>query len=164
MYDAVIILPQALIASGHDDLAEEIARQFKRATFRRRLLLRRHLKRTLHIHFPKTGIHHEVDFITLANALAFRILLNALNDAYIDGMSSAPQITVQNVLHQMSAFHLTKIEPSVSEPDIFCVELRRRAQVFPPLHVPTFSTFKQEGLSKILKIIAQCVTVFSSSK
>ena len=145
---AVISFKRRHVGRRDNDLLKKIAALPERKRFLISLNLVGERIGRLNVYLVETCVDDEVNLKLFPRR--FSILLDIdFNNSDVNSIPAGHKLVVYDVLHQVSILKLAKIQPDVSQPDIFAVKLRRIVQISLPLNVVPVNLREQVGVAKI---------------
>ena len=155
--DAALIIPTLTDVMAYNDLREGITGQRKRLVLGDCLFLRSQGIGGLNICLLSFGGRNEVDFPCPLRNLTFGILFIAVDDSDVNGAFTDQEFIVNDVLHDVSHFLLTKSYTGVSQPHILTVEFVRIVKIAFAFHIPALALGKQKGIREMIQISFHCI-------
>lgn len=113
--DAVFVSPRLDVILHHNDFLEGIIDLQERSHLLLALLLIRQCQRRLDIVSLATLIHHEVNLQLLALPFAVLIYITLLHHAHIHFATTASQLIIQDVFHNVGLLLLTQSKYGISD-------------------------------------------------
>ena len=144
MKDATFVGPRPLVSASNDYLSEKIACHLQGTQFLIRLVRASHVERALEIDALEPRIDDKVYFVRSSLAFPRGVFGNRLYYADIYSIPAPAKLAIYDILHEMRTFHLTEIEPRVSQPRVLGIVFDRRTKILPPLYIPPLGFLKKE--------------------
>ena len=138
---------------GNNHSLEEISGQHQRTLFLLQLRLIRNRVSRLDIITFGTFVADEVNLQLLADAVAFIIGAVLHDNTHIHIDPPHFQLIENDILHAVSFFNLTEIQPGIAKSHICKIILYRRINAFLSLHIISNCAVNQEGITEIINIL-----------
>ena len=103
-----------------------------------------------------TFVADEINFQLLADAVAFIIGAVLHDNTHIHMEPPHFQLIENDILHAVSFFNLTEIQPGIAKSHICKIILYRRINVFLSLYIISNCAVAQEGITEIINILLDC--------
>lgn len=152
MENSVIVNPRFHTGFSNNDFLKVISSRQQRTKFGFFFVFIVDIKRRLNIMFIHTVVHHKIYFELRLVLLTVRTDGGNLNDAHVNRIAASKKFVVNDILHYMSFFLLTEIQPGVTKSHIRTIKFRRIRKIFFTLDVKSFCLVKQERLFEVVQI------------
>lgn len=141
---------------GNDHSLEEISRQHQRSLFLLHFGLIGNRISRLDIIALGTLVADKINFQLFADVGAFLIGFILHDNTHIHIEAPHFQLVKNYILHAVSFFNLTEIQPGIAKSHIRKIVLYRCVNVFLPLHIISNCAVNQEGITKIINVPLDC--------